>query len=83
MSEYRLTENQEKARSVMNVLHALENADAPKSEQEMLISEIARLRDAFLDAVPDAYHDDRFAQMMGSPLSVVYYVTKHFQEQEP
>lgn len=74
-----MNENQEKARQVMNALYALEASGFPKSEKDNLVNEIAELRDAFFEAVPEAINDDRFAQMMGSPLSVLYFVTKYLR----
>jgi hypothetical protein len=49
---------------------------------DALTDEIAKLRSAFLAAVPAAFDDHRFGEMMGSPWSVLQYVIEHFAEQE-
>lgn len=41
------------------------------------------LRTAFFAAVPEAYDDHRFPEMMGSPLSVIHYATLYFESVKP
>lgn len=48
---------------------------------DALTDEIAKLRGAFLSAVPAARDDHRFGEMMGSPWSVLHFVTEYFNQQ--
>lgn len=54
-----------------------------RTDFNVLTDEIAKLRDAFLTAVPAAMDDHRFGEMMGSPWSVLYRVTEYFNDQMP
>lgn len=52
-----------------------------RTDYDALTDEIAKLRDAFLTAVPAALDDHRFGEMIGSPWSVLYRVTEYLKEQ--
>lgn len=52
-----------------------------RTDYHALTDEIAKLRDAFLTAVPAALDDHRFGEMIGSPWSVLYRVTEYLKEQ--
>lgn len=53
-----------------------------RTDFDALTDEIAKLRDAFLAAVPAARDDYPFSEMIGSPWSVLYRVEKYFSELE-
>lgn len=53
-----------------------------QSELQHMIAETAKLRAEFFRVCPASQNDDRFFEMMGSPASVLYYVTQWLKQQE-